>query len=170
MRKKIEDESQRRTIQVNCALTKNEAAVIDERRGAVSRAEFIRLAAFNAPPPPKIPDVNLEIWTRLAPMSANLNQIARHLNAGDSLETQICELRTTVAELRLVLIGEITPEPAPTPALTPEPQPQPQPEQPAEPEPEPTPESPAPQTTGDDLRGFSKPRTLSFGEIQGRTA
>ena len=89
MRKKLEDETQRRVYQVNCALTKIERDVIDERRGAVSRGEFLRLAALDAPPPPKIPDVNLEIWTRLAPMSANLNQISRKLNAGDPLSSQM---------------------------------------------------------------------------------
>lgn len=50
MRKKIEDEAQRRVHQVNCALTSLETAVLDERRGAVSRAEFLRLAALDAPP------------------------------------------------------------------------------------------------------------------------
>ena len=126
MRKKIEDEAQRRVHQVNCALTSLETAVLDERRGAVSRAEFLRLAALDAPPPPKIPDVNLEIWTRLAPMSANLNQISRKLNAGDPLHTQIEELRVTVADLRRVLIEGEVPQ-APTPETEPAPTPEPTP-------------------------------------------
>lgn len=153
MRKKIEDESQRRVHQINCALTKTELDVIDERRGAVSRGEFLRLAAFDAAPPPKIPEANLELWAKFAPMSANLNQIARHLNSGDPLHVHISELRATVAELRLVLIeGEIQPEPAPG---QPEPAPQP-------------PEQQAPVvTTGDDIKGFPKPRTFNFSEIRG---
>lgn len=155
MRKKIEDESQRRVHQINCALTKTELDVIDERRGAATRGEFLRLAALDAPPPPKIPEANLELWTRFAPMSANLNQISRRLNSGDPLNSQIEELRATVAGLRRALIeGEIPPE------------------QPAEPEPAPQPpEQQAPVvTTGDDIKGFPKPRTFSFDQIKGGAA
>jgi len=101
-RHKIEEDEKRRHA-VSCRLTDAEAVACDARRGAVSRGEWLRSAAFGAPIPAQIPEVNRALWISLAPMSANLNQIARAINGGE-LANQIAELRITVAALRRVLI------------------------------------------------------------------
>lgn len=42
---------------------------------------YLRNAAFGAVPP-RVPEVNYVVWTELAPVVANLNQIAHKLNKG----------------------------------------------------------------------------------------
>jgi hypothetical protein len=44
-------------------------------------AGYLRNAAFGAVPP-RVPEVNYVVWTELAPVVANLNQIAHKLNKG----------------------------------------------------------------------------------------
>lgn len=50
-----------------------------------------------------IPEMNREAYASLARLSANLNQIARSINVGDSIE--IDEIQNVLKSLRLSLIG-----------------------------------------------------------------
>jgi len=65
-------------------------------------ASYIREAALNRMPP-IIPEINHECWQKLAPISANLNQLTHHLNGGLMLEA--VEIRRIFSELRSALIG-----------------------------------------------------------------
>jgi hypothetical protein len=62
-------------------------------------------------PRPKIDPIAIEQWRALAPMAANLNQLARAVNEGRmprsaDVENGIIELRKKLAEVRDCLIGE----------------------------------------------------------------
>ncbi|MBJ2901571.1 plasmid mobilization relaxosome protein MobC [Salmonella enterica subsp. enterica serovar Derby] len=60
-----------------------ELARLDSQRDAVQmqRGEYLRAAALHRLPP-TIPAANREQWAELARTAANLNQIARKVNAG----------------------------------------------------------------------------------------
>lgn len=66
---------------VSCRLTDAELVRLDERRGKVSRGEWLRLAALSRPPR-IVPEVNKEAWADLSRAAGNLNQIARAINEG----------------------------------------------------------------------------------------
>lgn len=105
-RKPVPADQQRRHP-VTCRLTDAELVRVDAARGAVTRGAFLRRAALAAPPR-VVPEVNRAAWVELARLSANLNQLARHLNEGrlGALpEWQPDELRAAVDRLRADLIG-----------------------------------------------------------------
>lgn len=99
-------ESEQRRHGVTCRLTDAERDFVDSARGSVTRGEYIRRAALDAPPR-VVPEVNREAWAELARMSANLNQFMRHLNAGQkpTATVRLQELRDAVDALRADLIG-----------------------------------------------------------------
>jgi len=85
---------------------------VDASRGQVTRGEFIRRAALSAPPR-IVPAVNRAAWVELARLSANLNQLVRHLNEhrpGTSPPVKLDELMTAVVRLRADLIGLEVPD------------------------------------------------------------
>lgn len=65
-------------------LTDGEMSDIDERRGGVRRAAWLRSAALEsdvtASMPPRIPQANIDLWRDLARAHSNLNQLVHHLN------------------------------------------------------------------------------------------
>ncbi|HUM99573.1 MAG TPA: hypothetical protein PLI96_03690 [Halothiobacillus sp.] len=65
-------------------------------------ASYAREAALNRLPM-VIPEINSEIWSKLSPISANLNQLVRHLNAGFIPETD--EIQCLFRDFREALIG-----------------------------------------------------------------
>lgn len=104
---------------VTCRLTDAELDRVDAARGGVSRGEYIRLAALDAPPR-VVPEVNRAAWLELSKASANLNQIARVANAKGMLtgRDMIFEIRDQVEILRQMLLGiDVKSDPA-TPAAT----------------------------------------------------
>jgi hypothetical protein len=105
-------EAEQRRHPVTCRLTDAERDHVDASRGSVTRGEFIRRAALSAPPR-VVPEVNRAAWVELARLSANLNQIARHLNEGGAetpAQGQLAELRDAVVRLRADLIGLEVPD------------------------------------------------------------
>lgn len=66
---------------VSCRLTDAELAILDERRGKVSRGEWLRRAAL-AEPPRIVPEINKQAWSELSRTASNLNQMTRALNEG----------------------------------------------------------------------------------------
>lgn len=66
---------------VSCRLTDAELATLDERRGEVSRGEWLRRAALSQPPR-VVPTINKEAWSELSRTASNLNQLTRALNEG----------------------------------------------------------------------------------------
>lgn len=100
-------ESQQRRHPVTCRLTDAERDHVDASRGSVTRGEFVRRAALSAVPR-VVPEVNREAWVELARLSANLNQLVRHLNErrpGTPPSVTLDELRDAVVRLRADLIG-----------------------------------------------------------------
>lgn len=86
------------SVRVNAA----ELAQLDERRGPYQRGEWLRIAALDKLPP-TIPAINSQAWAELARAAANLNQLAKAMNAGDKIEKG--GLRDTLGKFRAALIG-----------------------------------------------------------------
>ena len=72
---------EQRLHSVSCRLTDAEFALLDERRGKVSRGEWLRRAAL-AQPPRIVPTLNKEAWSELSRTASNLNQLTKALNEG----------------------------------------------------------------------------------------
>lgn len=87
---------------VSVRLNAAELAKLDVTRGKFQRGEWLRMAALDKLPP-VIPAINTEAWSELARAAANLNQIAKALNAGDKVERG--GLRDQLAQFRAALIG-----------------------------------------------------------------
>ncbi|MCH2065910.1 MAG: MobC family plasmid mobilization relaxosome protein [Shimia sp.] len=95
-----------RADQICIRLTQSEKSDLESRAGAGNLGDFIRAQIFGRKVrnPDTVPAINREAWIELAPLAANLNQIAHHLNAGKSVAPdhiqdiieQTCELLTEV--------------------------------------------------------------------------
>ena len=88
---------------VACRLTDAEQAQLERGRSALSAGEWLRTLALARRLPRAIPEINLEAYRALARSAANLNQLARRVNAADRLE--ISELAATLATFRAALLG-----------------------------------------------------------------
>lgn len=96
------DPSEKREHCVSVRLNAAELATLDERRGAYQRGEWARMALLDKLPP-TIPALNSQAWASLARSAANLNQLARAVNAGAKIEKG--GLRDQLNEFRAALIG-----------------------------------------------------------------
>lgn len=95
-----------RTKRISIRLTPDEYAKVQERAGRDDSrhvADFVRRLALGKPLKPSIPEVNREAWEVLARSSANLNQVARHLNSGEAMQAEL--IRKQLESFRLALIG-----------------------------------------------------------------
>jgi hypothetical protein len=107
--------SEQRRHPVSCRLTDAELAELERRRAAVSRGEWLRLAAFGTPPR-VVPSVNRVAWADLARTAGNLNQLARAVTegrlAGDAdLSATLTDLRAQLDRVRAELIGVASEDP-----------------------------------------------------------
>lgn len=96
---------------ISCRVNDAELALIDQRRGKVSRGEWLRLAALSKPPR-IVPEVNKVAWADLARAAGNLNQLARAINEGrwpvengPSAQATIMKMRAQLDAVRASLIG-----------------------------------------------------------------
>lgn len=101
---------EKRETRVSVYFTPAELAELDARRGGTGRGEFLRSAGLGRRLAAPIPAVNREAWAALARTAANLNQIARSMNAAgqvhdDDLVGIIAELHGQVSRLRGDLVG-----------------------------------------------------------------
>lgn len=94
---------------VSVRLDPEELAELDKLRGRIRRGTYLRLC-FLGNPPPRIPSINREAWQALARASANLNQIASRVNAGDLQDIE--EIREALKEFRMALLGASKPRTA----------------------------------------------------------
>ncbi|WP_207259689.1 hypothetical protein [Desulfovibrio sp. Huiquan2017] len=104
---KTKSEIELRRHQVNCRLTSAELAVVDSRRGAISRAAWLRTAALQRPPR-IIPKINREAWAYLAQVAGGLTYLVEVAKVGGRPSfdpAMLTELRKAIAELRRQLIG-----------------------------------------------------------------
>ncbi len=93
---------ERRGHCVSVRVNAGELATLDARRGVYQRGEWLRMAALDKLPP-VIPAINTEAWSELARAAANLNQIAKALNASEKVDRG--GLRDQLAQFRAALIG-----------------------------------------------------------------
>lgn len=98
-------QTERRTHCVSVRLNGYELQILDRRRGPYQRGEWIRMASIDRLPP-QIPELNRNAWIQLSRASANLNQLAHHLNAGGMQEcgetvSLLSEFRRSLIECKL---------------------------------------------------------------------
>lgn len=91
-----------RTNCVSVRLNTSELDLLNKRRGALKRGEWLRMSALDQLPP-VVPELNREAWIELARAAANLNQIATNLNYGELVDIQF--IRDELAKFRNDLIG-----------------------------------------------------------------
>jgi len=99
-------EEQQRKNRISIFLTDSEYRLVKEKAGDYELPLYVRTRAINgklAPKAASIPAINLEAWRNLAQCANNLNQLARHLNAGNELG--IDEAKAEIAAFRLALIS-----------------------------------------------------------------
>lgn len=87
---------------VSVRLNDEELGQLDRRRGTMARGEWMRCAALDKLPP-VVPEPNPQKWSELARHGANLNQIARHLNAGG--DADVAAIRAALDDYRAALLG-----------------------------------------------------------------
>ena len=109
----------RRSRRVTVWMTEGELAVFERRRVAVGipgLGVYVRQAALSQRAPRAVvPEVNREAWWSLARATANLNQIAAHLNGGGRFDERgtarlthlLDAVREEVRLLQLALTGPI---------------------------------------------------------------
>ena len=87
---------------VSVRLNEVELELLNHRRGALKRGEWLRMAALDQLPP-AIPELNQKAWVELAKAAANLNQIAANLNHGELVDIQV--IRDELIKFRNDLVG-----------------------------------------------------------------
>lgn len=92
-----------RVYTVSSRMSKKELAELDRRRGRVRRGAFLRNLFLGKREPKQIPEVNRERYAETARWAANLNQIARMMNAGGEID--VTEVQRILAGFRLSLLG-----------------------------------------------------------------
>jgi hypothetical protein len=92
-------------------LNDEERARLDELAGPKGVAEYLRACGLRHQPrlARTIPEVNQTVWRDLAPVLANLNQLARHANDGHTVGSDLAhvleDVRRQVIVLRAALLG-----------------------------------------------------------------
>ena len=91
-----------RTYKLRVMLNYEELAFLDSVRGRHSRAQTIRFL-LSDDKPIQVPEINKRCCIELAAASANLNQLSKKLNSGESLE--IAEIKRELDAFRASLLG-----------------------------------------------------------------
>ena len=92
----------RRLNCVSTRLSDDELGLVDSKRGAFFRGEWLRMAALDQLPN-VIPEINRQSYGELGRIGSNLNQIARRLNGANLVE--IAEVKAILDDLRIALLG-----------------------------------------------------------------
>lgn len=88
---------------VSVRMSPAELAELDRRRGKIRRGTFLRNLFLGKREPRQIPEVNRERYSETARWAANLNQLARQVNAGEELS--MTDLQRILSAFRLSLLG-----------------------------------------------------------------
>lgn len=93
-----------RTLRLSICFNEIEWGRIDDNRGSMSRAAWLRSSALgNNESRPKVPEINRQAYSDLARTAANLNQLVWYLNRAQTLEVR--EIANALAELRKRILG-----------------------------------------------------------------
>lgn len=106
-----------RTAQVSVRISRDERARLEEAAGPRGLAEYLRAAGLRRSPriTRNVPALNAEAWRQLAPVLANLNQLARAANEGRLVPAAealpvLTDLAAEVRALRAALLGQAAEE------------------------------------------------------------
>ena len=110
--KKIKPE-QKRTERIYSQLTQEEMAIFEQlcREAGVQKGVYIRAAILSSEKslPKPVPEINREIWSDLARLSANLNQYQKAINSGIATSYppgMLESVKELVSQLRADLISD----------------------------------------------------------------
>ena len=92
---------EKRKIQVKTMFLPCEAAILDARRGSISRGAYLRLAAINSLPP-QVPAINHAAWLEISKVSGNLATLATAMRAGHYIELET--IRSELFRFRVALL------------------------------------------------------------------
>ncbi len=98
-----QDKGQLRTHCVSSRLSKEEIALLDERRGKYARGEYLRLAFLRSLPPAPVPAINREAWLALSKVAGNLETLATAMRGGEYIPLD--QIKEAVEDFRMELIG-----------------------------------------------------------------
>jgi hypothetical protein len=97
-----------RTHCVSVRLNTQELLLLNNRRGALDKGEFLRCSGLDRLPA-SVPEPNIDRWRVLANAGNNLNQVARQLNRSGLLSeddaAELDEIRNALIEFRAALLG-----------------------------------------------------------------
>lgn len=93
-----------RSQNVGVRLTISEKSDLEARAGQGNIGDFIRAQVFGRKVrnPQAVPEINRQAWLDLAPLAANLNQLAHHHNSGRPVDPG--ELQASIEQTREILI------------------------------------------------------------------
>jgi hypothetical protein len=89
---------------VSVRLNDDELQLLERSRGKFQRGEWVRIAALGKLPP-TVPEINQGAYAELARSAANLNQLAKHLNAGELADASA--IAKVLANFRMALLGAL---------------------------------------------------------------
>ena len=92
-----------RTHCVSVRMSPDELCELDRRRGRIRRGTFLRNLYLGKREPRQIPEANRGQYAETARWAANLNQIARSVNAGELVD--LTEAQRILSAFRLSLLG-----------------------------------------------------------------
>lgn len=100
-------EKEKRRHKMTIALNDAERAELDQQRGKVPAAVYLRQSwrRRGGAAVAIVPAINREQWAQLSTLQANINQIARNLNAGEPLKDELDNILAAVKDLRRALIA-----------------------------------------------------------------
>jgi hypothetical protein len=98
------DAAELRSHCVSVRLNAAELKTLDGNRGVFQRGEWLRMASIDQLPPSPPPALNREAWLELSRAAANLNQIARALNAGESVDVTDTLAKLAAFRERLIAV------------------------------------------------------------------
>ena len=108
LEKLSEQKPEPRDIKITIRLNPEELKMLDQKRGIVPRATFFRKNLVKAKIPAAVPSINRKAYLETARWAANLNQIARFLNAYEEDEIPaegVREIYAYLKKFRMKLIG-----------------------------------------------------------------
>ena len=95
-------EAEYRFYNLKVRLNSEELEILDIIKGRHSRSVAVRFLIMSGIPT-AVPGLNEIVWAELSKSASNLNQIARHLNAGGGINFE--EIRRELESFRTKLLG-----------------------------------------------------------------